>query len=384
MRILVLGSYAPSLVGFRGQLIQDMIAAGHEVIACAPEDNPEDSAKVAKTLGSYGASYRTVKISRTATNPLRDLVDVISLWRLLRSVRADLLFAYTIKPVIYGTIAARIAGVPSIFAMITGAGYVFTEGGGLKRRLLRPLVTGLYRASLARTRGIFFHNGDDLAEFRNRAIVDRTQNLIRVHGSGVDIDHFSPAKPQKNPLIFLLIARLLVDKGVRDYVAAARRIKARHPSVRFQLLGPPDTTPSAIPADELKAWQEEGVIDYLGSAADVRPHIRACSVYVLPSYREGLPRTVLEAMAMGRAIVTTDAPGCRDTVMPGDNGFLVPVRDPQALADAMETFVLDPGRIETMGQASRRIAEERYDVRRVNAAMLEAMGLARAETRSVP
>ena len=379
MKILVLGSYAPSLVSFRGQLIRDMIAAGHEVVACAPEDAPE----VADTLKGYGATYRPVKISRTATNPLNDFFDLISLWRLLRSVGADLLFAYTIKPVIYGTIAARLAGVPAVFAMITGAGYVFTEGGGWKRRLLRPLVTGLYRTSLARTRGVFFHNEDDLAEFKNRAIVDKTQNLIRVHGSGVDIDRFSPTTPPKRPLIFLLIARLLVDKGIREYVAAARQIRARHPSVKFQLIGPPDTTPSAIQEAELTAWQEEGVIDYLGSVSDVRPHLRACSVYVLPSYREGMPRTVLEAMAMGRAIITTDVPGCRDTVTEGENGLLVPARDPEALEAAMESFIQHPERLSAMGRASRRIAEERYDVKRVNAAMMSAMGLAQTKTGAV-
>jgi glycosyltransferase involved in cell wall biosynthesis len=177
------------------------------------------------------------------------------------------------------------------------------------------------------------------------------------------------------PPTFLLIARLLRDKGIVEYVEAAKRLRAGHPNARFRLLGPMDPNPAGLSADVLERWRAEGAIEYLGEAADVRPHLRACTVYVLPSYREGMPRTVLEAMAVGRAIVTTDAPGCRETVVEGENGFLVPPRDVGALADAMRRFIVEPGLAIAMGQRSRAIALQRFDVHRVNAVMLEAMGL---------
>ena len=198
MRILVLGSYAPSLINFRGQLIQDLVAAGHDVTASAPG---RDDA-IADTLRRYGADYVPVSISRAQTNPAVDILDLIRLWRLLRTIRPDLLFAYTIKPVVYGGLAARLAGVPRIFAMVTGLGYIFTEGRGWKRRLLRPLVAGLYRVSLAKTGAVIFQNEDDLREFKSRGIVGEHHNLIRVHGSGVDVDHFTFSDPPTDPPVF--------------------------------------------------------------------------------------------------------------------------------------------------------------------------------------
>jgi glycosyltransferase involved in cell wall biosynthesis len=372
MKVVVLGGYAPSLINFRGQLIEDMVRAGHSVTGCAPGMNPE----VAAALAARGAVYLPSPIERTGLNPALDAWSIASLAGLLRRLRPDVLFAYTHKPVIYGSVAARLARVPRVFAMITGLGYAFTEGRQLGRRLLRALTTGLYRASLGSAAGIFFQNPDDMAEFARLAIVSERQNLIRVNGSGVDVEHFSCSRPPLEPPTFLLIARLLRDKGIVEYVEAARRLRARHPQARFRLLGPTDSNPAAIPAGELEAWRAEGVIDYLGETKDVRPHLTDSTVYVLPSYREGTPRTVLEAMACGRAVVTTDAPGCRETVTPGDNGFLVPVGDAPALALAMERFILNRDLALSMGARSRALAEQKYDVRRVNAVMLQAMGLA--------
>ncbi|MGH6915423.1 MAG: glycosyltransferase family 4 protein, partial [Geminicoccales bacterium] len=233
----------------------------------------------------------------------------------------------------------------------------------------------LYRASLACCRSVFFQNQDDLDEFRRLGIVSERQELIRVDGSGVDTDYYGFARPQPEPPTFLLIARLLRDKGIVEYAEAARRLRAQYPQARFQLLGPVDDNPSAVAAAELDRWRAEGAIDYLGAADDVRPYLRASSVYVLPSYREGMPRTVLEAMSTGRAIITTDTPGCRETVVPGANGYLVPVRDADALAVAMRRFITRPDLAIAMGAQSREIALQRFDVRRVNAVMLKAMEL---------
>jgi glycosyltransferase involved in cell wall biosynthesis len=370
-RVVVIGGFAPSLIRFRGDLIAAMARAGHEVIGCAPGEDPE----VAKALQARGARYLPVAFDRSGINPIADLSSLLGLRRLLRELRPDVVLAYTAKAVIYGAGAAQLAGVPRVFAMITGLGYAFIEGRELKRRILRQVTTRLYRASLAGCEAILFQNQDDLDDFRRAGIVAAGKKLIKVDGSGVDTAHFAFAPVVPEPPTFLLIARLLRDKGIVEYVEAARRLRAEHPRARFRLLGPLDPNPAGLTADLVERWHAEGVIDYLGEAKDVRPHLRDCTVYVLPSYREGMPRTVLEAMATGRAIVTTDVPGCRATVSEGENGFLVPPRDADALAEAMRRFITRPELTIALGARSRRIAQERFDVHRVNAAMLEAMGL---------
>ncbi|MGH6943225.1 MAG: glycosyltransferase family 4 protein, partial [Geminicoccaceae bacterium] len=296
--------------------------------------------------------------------------------KILGRLRPDLVLGYTPKGVIYGAGAARLAGIPRIYTMISGLGYPFIEGRELKRRLLKRTMLALYRRSLAYSRAVFFQNRDDLDEFRRLRLISDRQTVVRVEGSGVDTEHFAAAPVPEGPPAFLLIARLLRDKGIFEYVEAARRLRARHPDVAFRLLGPADDHPNAIGPEQLDSWRKEGVIEYLGETSDVRPYLSSSTAYVLPSYREGMPRTVLEAMSMGRAVITTDVPGCRETVVPGHNGFLVPLRDGAALADAMERFILQPDLTVAMGARSREIALERFDVRRVNAVMLRTMELA--------
>jgi glycosyltransferase involved in cell wall biosynthesis len=372
MKVVVLGSYAPSLINFRGRLIEEMVAAGHSVVGCAPGSD----VKVARALAERGATYLPVSLRRTGLNPLLDAWSVVRLAETLRRLRPDVLFAYTAKPVIYGALAARMAGVPAVFALISGLGYAFVEGRGVARKLMRHLVSTMYRASLRHADAIFFQNPDDLEDFRRLAITGDGQRAIRVNGSGVDVGHYRFAPPTLEPPTFLLIARLLKDKGIVEFVEAARRVRARHGEARFRLLGPTDTNPAAIPASDLEGWQAEGAIEYLGEAEDVRPYLTDSTTFVLPTvYREGMPRTLLEALSTGRAIITTDAPGCRDTVLPGENGFLVPAGDVGALAQAIERFVVQPDLAVTFGERSRALAEERFDVRKVNAVMLEAMGL---------
>jgi glycosyltransferase involved in cell wall biosynthesis len=266
--------------------------------------------------------------------------------------------------------------VPAIFALISGLGYAFVEGRGLARRVMRHGISALYRASLRHADGVFFQNPDDLEDFRRLAIICEGHKAIRVNGSGVDTGHYAFSPPTLEPPTFLLIARLLEDKGIYEFVEAARRLRSRHRGARFRLLGPLDTNPAAISRRDLERWRAEGVIEYLGEVEDVRPHLRDTTAFVLPSaYREGVPRTLLEALSTGRAIITTDTPGCRDTVLPGENGFLVPPRDAAALAGAMERFVVEPGLAVDFGRRSRALAEERFEVRKVNAVMLQAMGL---------
>jgi glycosyltransferase involved in cell wall biosynthesis len=370
--VSVLGSYAESLVSFRGPLLKALVQRGHRVVGCAP---PAPAA-IVDALGALGVTYREVPLDRAGMRVDRDARALWALIELFRELRPDVVLTYTIKPVTYGLLAARLAGVPRRFAMITGLGYAFI-GTGLKARLAGAAARGLYRLSLGTAERILFQNPDDLALFEQLGLVRHPGQAVIINGSGVDLDAFRPAPLPTGGPSFLLIARLLKDKGIREYVAAAQQVRSRHPGARFQLVGWLDQgNPAAISARELRAWLTDGAVEYLGELEDVRPAIVAASVYVLPSYREGTPRTVLEAMAMGRPIVTTDVPGCRETVQDGVNGYLVPMKDVGALAGAMGRFAEEPGLIPKMGRASRRMAEVKYDVHKVNQAILEAMRLA--------
>ena len=368
--VVVLGSFADSLVRFRGHLIASLTQRGHRVVACAPGAG----ADVVNSLAAMGAEYRDVSLRRAGLNPYWDLATLWSLFRLFRELKPDVVFAYTIKPVVYGSMAGALAGVPRRFALITGLGFAFTDGGGRLRRLTGAIARLMYRAALSRCQGVFLQNPDDLALFRSQRILSDTQAVSLVPGSGIDVDEY-PFRPAGRGPNFLMIARLVRDKGVREYVDAARLVKSRFPDARFRLIGWIDENPTAITRADLDAWVAEGVIEYLGHVRDVRPPLCECAAYVLPSYREGTPRTVLEAMAIGRAIVTTDAPGCRETVVDGDNGFLVPVADSAALADALIRLLQDPALIESFGRRSREVAIEKYDVRLISRLLIDKMGL---------
>lgn len=369
-RVLMLAGHAESLVGFRDKLLQEMVALGHEVIACAPEA----TARVGCRLTEWGVECRDIPLRRTGTGIADDLRYLFALIALLREVRPDVVLPYTVKPTIYGSIASSLVGVPVTGSMITGLGYAFS-GESLRRRLIGLLVKGLYRVGLRGNRVVFFQNPDDLDLFRNLGIVEERNNPTLINGSGIDLDHFLPT-PYPSALSFLLIARLIGEKGVREYAAAARELRQRHPAARFRLAGFIDVNPDAISQVELDRWTAAGTLEYLGRLEDVRPALAETSVYVLPSfYREGTPRTVLEAMAMARPVITTDAPGCRETVIPGENGFLVPPRDVPALVEAMERFLVCPDLVPVMGAASRSLAEKKYDVHEVNRVILDGLGL---------
>ena len=373
-RILILASYAPSLINFRGHLIRELVDRGHEVVAAAPL--PVDAAaeaRVREGLAERGAQFVEVRMRNAGLNPIREFRTLRDLTNQMRELCPDILLSYTIKPVIWGSLAGRRAGVPAIYSIITGLGYAFM-GETLAQKAIGYVSGRLYRRALQCNRKVMFQNPDDRQLFVDRELVAAKKCAV-VNGSGVDIEHFAANTPAAEPFVFLMCARLLRDKGVFEYLEAARTVKQRHPKVVFRLLGPFFDNPAAIGPEELKAYTEDGTIEYLGEADDVRPHFIAASVYVLPSYREGTPRTVLEAMATGRAIITTDVPGCRETVREGENGYLVPAKDAAALAEAMGRFVVDPELVATMGRRSRELAEKKYDVRKVNAATLDLLGI---------
>ena len=294
----------------------------------------------------------------------------------MRRTQPDVVLAYTIKPVIYGTLAAWLVGVSRRYALITGLGYAFTGHafGGIRSKV-SAVVQFLYKQALCRVHKVFFQNTDDQALFYQLGLLPASTASVVVNGSGVDLDSFSFTPLPPGAPHFLLIARLLGDKGVREYAQAAQRIKANHTDVQFSLVGWIDENPDAITQSELDNWLTAGTLNYLGCLQDVRPSIAQCTVYVLPSYREGTPRTVLEAMAMGRAVITTNAPGCRETVLNGENGFLVPVKSVDALVVAMEQFIREPDLARQMGQRGRVLVEEKFNVHSVNAVMLHEMGL---------
>ena len=369
---LLIASFPDSLIKFRGPLVQALLAKGLQVHVAAPDLT--GARAISDELIAMGVQVHEIGLRRTGTNPLADLSAVLELRRLMRRIKPDYVLGYTIKPVIYGSIAGWLAGVPDRFALVTGLGYAFTGEASGKRGLLRKLIQRLYRFGLSKTRKVFFQNPDDQALFRQLGLLSASIPSSVVNGSGVDVADYAMAPLPKEPS-FLLIARLLGDKGVREYAQAALQVKARYPETSFQLVGWIDDNPDAIGQLELGEWVDSGVLEFLGKLDDVRPTIANCTVYVLPSYREGTPRTVLEAMAMGRAVITTDAPGCRETVVDGDNGFLVPVKAVDELVSAMVQFIEKPELAERMGERSRQIAEEKYDVHKVNEFMLEEMGI---------
>ena len=311
-----------------------------------------------------------VNFQRNKLNPLYDFFTLIRLFKIFWEQSPDIILSYTIKPVIWGGLVAKFFKT-DFYALITGTGFVF-YGVSFKRKLLRSFVGFLYRLALKKSKGVIFQNIDDLNLFVDKGIVPRSKTHL-VNGSGVDVEKFNVATFPKGSINFLCIARLKGDKGLRQYAAAAKIVKNKFPTVIFNLVAPEETSPDAISLDEVSSWSD--YINYKGTTTDVRPLIKDAHVFILPSYHEGLPRSTLEAMSMGRAVITTNAFGCRETVKNGINGFIVPVASVDMLAEKMIWFIEHPEQTEPMGIASRRMVVEKFDVHKVNAKMLDIIAL---------
>lgn len=375
--VALISHYGPELISFRGPIMRDLVSCGVRVYAFAPELVPE----VKQAIRGLGVTPINYSLDRTGTNLVRDTLSMLQLAHRFRRLKPDAVIAYGPKPVIYATLSAKLSGVPKRFAVITGLGQLFScnavtaSACGRQNALLRWAVLQSYKISLSYAEKVLFQNQYDLAEFCRLQIISSAK-AVYVGGTGVDLDEWTPVSPIVEPVTFVMAARLLSEKGVREYATAARCIRRKYRNTRFILLGRLEMGPRAIPQQEVEQWVADGILEWPGHVSDVRPWLAQASVYVLPSYyREGVPRSIQEAMAMARPIITTNAPGCRETVIDGENGFLVPVRDPEALATAMERFILQPHLISAMGQVSRRFAEERYNVHKINKTIFQVIGI---------
>ena len=351
-------------------LLRALLAAGHRVVVVAPDIRPDD-VDVNTNTGTGTVTVAPLRhLRRRGLNPLRDLWLLRELATIYRRECVDVALHFTIKPVIYGSLAARLAGVRNV-STLTGLGFTFLSGG-----LVNRLARGLYRYALATADRVLFHNPDDLSLFVDQGLVDGARAAV-VPGSGLDPAAFPYTDySEATPGSFLFAGRLLTDKGVREYVAAARALRARRPELTFHVVGGPDPgNPASVSATELSAWVEDGAIVYHGRSSDIRPHLRAAAVVVLPSYREGCPRVLLEAGATGRPVVACDVPGSRSVVRPEVTGWLTTVRDATALADTLLIATDTPEAIrEAMGVAGRRRVVEQFNSRLVNATYLAATG----------
>ncbi len=365
--IVVLSSHTPSLFWFRTDMMREFMKRGYRVYALGNEEE----AKWTEKFSSIGIEYQQIMVSRNGVNPLQDKKTIESIMTKLKKIMPEKIFTFQAKTVIYGTIAANRLGITEVYPLIAGMGSTFLSNG-LKTRVVRFLMISLYKKSMKKCPVVFFQNHDDEQIFRKCGII-KDQRIVMIHGSGVNTNKFT-VLPLPDKPAFLCISRLIRDKGVYEYLEACRRMKKEYPEIRCLLVGPYDTNPSALNPEELQPYIDEG-IEYFGEQENVRPYIGQCSVFILPSYREGTPKTNLEAMACGRAVITTDAPGCKETVIDGENGFLVPVKDISTIIEKMIWFIEHPDRIRTMGEKGRHMVEEIFDVKKVNSVICEAMGI---------
>ena len=367
MKILVVSPKNKTVFNFRGDLIRDMIASGNEVIVTGPDRQFIDD------IYALGVSHFVeVPFSKDKARIKGDLDYYRRLKKVIREKKPDLVFSYTIKPVVYGSLAAKKNKVPRIYAMVTGLGRIYTSNG-IKVKILRAITKILYKKAFRACDRVIFQNRDDIAQFVGDGYLPVEKTAL-VNGSGVNMERFVrtplPAAPT-----FLMVSRIIREKGVFEFCEAAKIVKAKHPDARFILLGGYDSSVGAIKPDSMEKYIADGTIEYPGEVKDAASFYRECSVFILPSYyREGLPRTILEAMSSGRTVITTDWPGCREPIEDGKNGFLVPIKDAAAIAEKVETLISDPEQLARMADAAFETCKTKYEVGIVNRQMREFIG----------
>lgn len=348
--------------------MRELVKRGHTVYATAPDLTNHDLERIR----ALGVVPTRVPLNRTGLGIVSDLRYLFALTRLMRSISPDRILNYTVKPNIWGSFAARLTGIP-VVSMVTGLGYVFADSGTAKQRFAKWLARKLYGFAIRNNRAVLFQNPDDVRDYAKAVSALDLSKVRLINGSGVDLVAFAPV-PLPEHATFLMIARFLGAKGIREYGAACAKLKQVCPEAECLLVGMADSGPDGVPEEEVMAMCGS-IIEYLGPLHEVHDAIARASVLVLPSYREGTPRSTLEAMAMARPVITTDVPGCRETVIEGVNGRLVPVRDADSLAAAMIELARSPALRSAMGAKSLEIAQTRFDVDKVNEAIIDALDI---------
>ena len=365
MKIFIVGNLASMMINFRKEFIEMLVSSGHEVY-CLVSDYDEKSRE---KISSFGAMPLDYSLNAKGLNPFKDAIATFNLIRLFRQHRPDVVFSFFVKPVIFATIAAKIARVPRIVGMIEGLGGAFTvhkSGQTKKAKIIKTIQIFLYKISLPHLDELIFLNNDDKKDLIDRYNV-RAKSINVLGGIGVDLDNFSYSKATSDPISFIFIGRLLTEKGIFEYLEAAKMVKDKYKDVKFYVFGGlEENNPFGLKQEELIPYINNEIVVFQGYIDNIKEWIVNSSVFVLPSYREGVPRSTQEAMAVGRAVITTDVVGCRETVIDGVNGFLVPPYNSDVLAQKMMYFVENPDTIIQMGIESRKIAEEKFDINKQN------------------
>lgn len=375
MKIIIIGTVASSFFGFRADLIKALLERHHTIYAFTSEYSQEDISKI-KALGAMPITYQ---LNRGGLNPLSDIKATYELSKKIKAIAPDLVFSYFAKPVIFGTLAAKLAKVTRIVGMLEGLGYTFTdqpEGISKKTQLIKKVQIALYRVALPQLDTLIFLNPDDPKDLLELYSI-KVKRVEVLGGIGLNLENYPYSNTYPQKITFIFIARLLAEKGIHYFIAAAKEVRAKYPDTKFVVLGIIDKHAlGALKEFELEQLMKEDIIDYPGHVNNVSEWIANSSVFVLPSYyREGVPRSTQEAMAIGRPVITTDVPGCRETVIDGVNGFLVEKWSSQALAEKMIYFIESPEQVEVMGYESYKIAQEKFDADKVNLRLLNILGL---------
>lgn len=373
--IVMIGTTAACFYGFRAELIKNLNLKNITVYAFTTDNDALELEKISE-LGAIPISYQ---LNRGGLNPLADMLATYKLAQQIKQLKPDLVFSYFAKPVIFGTLAAKIAKVPKIIGMLEGLGYTFTDqpnGLSSKTKLIKAIQVFLYKLALPKLDQLILLNHDDKTDLLINNDIEVKETYI-LGGIGLDLNQYKYSSATKDlPIQFLFIGRLLKEKGIHDFIAAAQIVKQKFPQTIFTVLGGIDEANlGALTQGELTQYIDQNVIDYPGHVENIAERIKQSHVFVLPSYREGVPRSTQEAMAIGRPVITTDVPGCRDTVIDGVNGFLVPKWNPQALAEKMIYFIEHPEQVRMMGDQSHKIAIEKFDAEKVNQRLLEILGI---------
>ena len=355
-----------SAYNFRGDLIKDIQSKGYGVVVTGPNQDGVDK------IEALNAKFIEVPVNKNGTNPFADIIYCLKLKKIMKAENANAILGYTIKPVIYGSIAGKLAGVKNRTAMVTGAGYLFASNS-FKAKVIRLVSFMLYRIGLGAAHKVIFQNIDDLNEFVTHGLVKREKCQV-VNGSGVNMNKFTPA-PYPPKTTFFFLGRLVHSKGGLDFAKAAKIVKSQHPEARFMILGKLEKNlPDAILSEELMPYVNDGTVELFPETDNIPQYYAMSSVFVLPTaYREGTPRVILEAMASARAIITTNTPGCKETVVEGVNGFFTAPHNPEELAEKLNFFIVHPEKVSEFGHKSYDICKNKYEVSITNKRMLEIM-----------